>query len=130
VGLVRTDVSDERIASIIRVTRNSELGTMLAVTGNRSTLRRNTKLQLLVTADIRSLPILITLMTEAMRSSETSVLATAIRRHIPEDGIVQYVTRLTETSVSYRAVYCRMVQSSQNLLASRTDAGTVSQFHA
>jgi hypothetical protein len=39
-ALVRTDVSAERIASIIRVTRISELGTTLAVTGNRSTLRR------------------------------------------------------------------------------------------
>jgi hypothetical protein len=42
VALVRTDVSEEYIASIIRVTRISELGTMLAVTSNRSTLRRNT----------------------------------------------------------------------------------------
>jgi hypothetical protein len=35
--LVRTDVSEECIASIIRVTRISELGTTLAVTSNRST---------------------------------------------------------------------------------------------
>jgi hypothetical protein len=41
VALVRTDVSDERSASIIRITRISELGT-LAVTRNRRTLRRNT----------------------------------------------------------------------------------------
>jgi hypothetical protein len=41
VPLVRTDVSDECIASIIRVTRLGELGTALAVTSNRSTLRRN-----------------------------------------------------------------------------------------
>jgi hypothetical protein len=32
VALVRTDVSEERIASIIRVTRLGELGIMLAVT--------------------------------------------------------------------------------------------------
>jgi hypothetical protein len=38
VALVRTDVSDERIASIIRVTRIGGLGT-LAVTNNRRTLR-------------------------------------------------------------------------------------------
>jgi hypothetical protein len=31
VGLVRTDVSDERVASLIRVKRISELGTRLAV---------------------------------------------------------------------------------------------------
>jgi hypothetical protein len=34
VALVRTDISEELSASIIRVTRNSELGT-LAVTSNR-----------------------------------------------------------------------------------------------
>jgi hypothetical protein len=37
--VVRTDVSEEHIASIIRVTRIGELGT-LAVTSNRRTLRR------------------------------------------------------------------------------------------
>jgi hypothetical protein len=42
VALVRTDVSEERSASIIRVTRIGELGTTLAATGNRSTQRRNT----------------------------------------------------------------------------------------
>jgi hypothetical protein len=42
VALVRTDDSEERSASIIRVTRIGELGT-LAVTSNRGTLRRNTK---------------------------------------------------------------------------------------
>jgi hypothetical protein len=35
VALVITDVSEERIASIIRVTRIGELGTTLAVTCNR-----------------------------------------------------------------------------------------------
>jgi hypothetical protein len=40
VALVRTDVSEELRASIIRVTRISELG-MLAVTNNGRTLRRN-----------------------------------------------------------------------------------------
>jgi hypothetical protein len=41
VALVRTDVSEELSAYIIRVTR-IELGT-LAVTSNRHTLQRNTK---------------------------------------------------------------------------------------
>jgi hypothetical protein len=41
-ALVRADVSEELNASIIRVTRIDELGTMLVVTGNRRTLRRNT----------------------------------------------------------------------------------------
>jgi hypothetical protein len=58
-GLVRTDVSEEFSASIIRVTRIGELGSTLAVTSNR-TLRR-----LLVTANVvRTSPILVTLMME------------------------------------------------------------------
>jgi membrane-bound acyltransferase YfiQ involved in biofilm formation len=59
VALVRTDVSKELSAYIIRTTRIAELGTV-AVTSNRRTLRRNT--------------ILVTLMMEALHSSETSVL--------------------------------------------------------
>jgi hypothetical protein len=42
-ALVRTDVSKERSASITMVTKIGELGTPLAVTSNRRTLRRNTK---------------------------------------------------------------------------------------
>jgi hypothetical protein len=40
VALVRTDVSEELSASFIRVTRIGDLGTTLAVTSNRRTLRR------------------------------------------------------------------------------------------
>jgi hypothetical protein len=43
VALVRTDVSEELSTSFIRVTEIGELGTTLAVTSNRHTLRRNTK---------------------------------------------------------------------------------------
>jgi hypothetical protein len=43
VALVRTDVSEEPGASVIRVTRICELGTKQAATSNRRTLRRNTK---------------------------------------------------------------------------------------
>jgi hypothetical protein len=42
VTLVRTDISEELSAYIMRVTRIGELGTTLAVTRNRRTLRRNT----------------------------------------------------------------------------------------
>jgi hypothetical protein len=42
VALVRTDVSQELSASLIRATRIGELGTTLAVTSNRRILRRNT----------------------------------------------------------------------------------------
>jgi hypothetical protein len=41
VALVRTDVSEELSATIIKVTKIDELGTKLAVTINRRTLRRN-----------------------------------------------------------------------------------------
>jgi hypothetical protein len=41
VALVITDVSEERSASLIRVTRIDELGATLPVSSNRRTLRRN-----------------------------------------------------------------------------------------
>jgi hypothetical protein len=73
VALVRTDVSEELSASIIRVTRIGELGT-LAVTSNR----------LLVTANVVPSYTMI----EAICSSETSILTRATWRNIPEDGIL------------------------------------------
>jgi hypothetical protein len=40
VALVRTDVSEQRSAYFIRVTRMGEVGTTLAVTSNRRSVRR------------------------------------------------------------------------------------------
>jgi hypothetical protein len=47
--------------------------------------------RLLITANVSSLPILVTLMMEAIRSTETSVLARATRRSIPEDTILHSI---------------------------------------
>jgi hypothetical protein len=88
VAVVRINFSGELSASFIRATRIGELGTTLAVTSNRRTLRRNIRVRrLLVTAGVvPSSPILVTLMKEALRSCETSILTRATQR---KDAILQ-----------------------------------------
>jgi hypothetical protein len=71
-ALVRIDFSEEVGASFIRATRIGELGTLLAVTINRLTLRR----------------FLFILIKEALRFSETSVLTRGTLRNIQKDTIL------------------------------------------
>jgi hypothetical protein len=90
VALLRTDVPEELSASIIKVAIIGELGTS-AVTSNRRTLHvllRSLR-RLLVTANVApSSPILVTLLMEALSSSETSVFTRATRHHIAEVSIL------------------------------------------
>jgi hypothetical protein len=88
VALVRTDISEKFSASIIRVIRIGELVRRLLVTANV----------------VPSFPILVTLIMEALSSSETSILKRATRRNIPEDGIFQSPCR--ENLKSYKEFLC------------------------
>jgi hypothetical protein len=92
-SLVRADILEKRIASIIRVTRIGKLGMLAEILCQTSVCVKKTKeeysvflhsvLRLLVTANVPSSPILVTQIMKAIRSSETSVLTKATGHNIP-----------------------------------------------
>jgi hypothetical protein len=72
VGLVRTDVSEEPGASIVRVTTHNIFSQRALVASYCS-------------------PIIFTLMMEAILSSKKSALTRFTRRNIPENTILHYI---------------------------------------
>jgi hypothetical protein len=93
VALVRTDVSEEYIASIIRIKRISEVGASAV---------SSSELQLLLTINVVSSLNLSIVMMEEIYSSEKSIFRRTARRHIPEDGILLSYRR--ESLKSYSAL--------------------------
>jgi hypothetical protein len=77
VALVRSDVSTERIASINRVNRSSELETTSAVANNSTSL-------LPVTANVTpTSPIVFTLMMEVLTQATSQKTALFVRNEFP-----------------------------------------------
>jgi hypothetical protein len=93
VALVRTDALEVFSASFIRVTRIGELGTTLAVTNNRRTLRRNTFLSSVCTCllyHIAQCPITVRLV---------AMLTTVMVQHLVRQPLlVQCVSNCLEIS--------------------------------
>jgi hypothetical protein len=98
--VVRTDVSDQRVASIIEVTRIGDLVTSLIIVFLQSVPR------LVVTANVPRSPILVTVMTESICCSEgVTTRKTAFIRYVLWCGI------------NYTELYARRQTFSQHSLS-------------
>jgi hypothetical protein len=98
VALIRTDVSEDRIASIFRVTLESPSIQELTVS--------------LCTCSYS-----VTLKMEAIRSSETSVLIRATRRHLPENA--NHHSHRRGNLKSYKIYRVRYKRQQQQILTFR-----------
>jgi hypothetical protein len=100
VALVRTDVSEEFSAFIFL---------------------RSVRRLLVTDSVVPSSPILVTLMKETLRSSETSVLTRATRRNIPEDAILHNHSPENLKSYIQNSEFCPHINFSHFILRSNNN---------